>query len=204
MHQLRTIGVYGFDASSFLDSLNKGGVSMLLDVRQRRGVRGTQYAWANSQRLQASLAAAGIGYWPDGSKDPSEKDYGPDWPAVRELDEGHFTYGARPSTQRRHRFLGINLGAWRKMCTERHLRRHLATPGGSRRCLAPARSDRQKLLTDPPPPVRFSTDPTNVLGASTTGRLAPRAADPLERERQQPQCPKAPSTPWPPCQAQRR
>lgn len=62
MHQLRTIGVYGFDASSFLDSLNKGGVSMLLDVRQRRGVRGTQYAWANSQRLQASLAAAGIGY----------------------------------------------------------------------------------------------------------------------------------------------
>lgn len=62
MHQLRTIGVYGFDASSFLDSLNKGGVSMLLDVRQRRSVRGTQYAWANSQRLQASLAAAGIGY----------------------------------------------------------------------------------------------------------------------------------------------
>ena len=62
MHQLRTIGVYGFDASSFLESLNKGGVSMLLDVRQRRGVRGTQYAWANSQRLQASLAAAGIGY----------------------------------------------------------------------------------------------------------------------------------------------
>ncbi|WP_434967788.1 DUF488 family protein [Janibacter indicus] len=63
MHQLRTIGVYGFDASSFLDSLNKAGVTMLLDVRQRRGVRGTQYAWANSQRLQASLAAAGIGYW---------------------------------------------------------------------------------------------------------------------------------------------
>ena len=62
MHQLRTIGVYGFDASSFLESLNKGGVSMLLDVRQRRGVRGTQYAWANSQRLQASLAAAGSGY----------------------------------------------------------------------------------------------------------------------------------------------
>lgn len=61
MYQLRTIGVYGFDASSFLDSLNKGGVSMLLDVRQRRGVRGTQYAWANSQRLQASLAAADPG-----------------------------------------------------------------------------------------------------------------------------------------------
>ncbi len=62
MHQLRTIGVYGFDASMFLASLNRSGVSMLLDVRQRRGVRGTEYAWANSQRLQVSLAAAGIAY----------------------------------------------------------------------------------------------------------------------------------------------
>ena len=35
---------------------------MLLDVRQRRGVRGPEYAWANSQRLQSSLAAAGIVY----------------------------------------------------------------------------------------------------------------------------------------------
>jgi uncharacterized protein (DUF488 family) len=34
----------------------------VLDVRQRRGVRGPEYAWANSQRLQAALAEAGIGY----------------------------------------------------------------------------------------------------------------------------------------------
>src|SRR4051794_34447988 len=35
---------------------------MLLDVRQRRGVRGPQYAWANSKRLQGALADAGIPY----------------------------------------------------------------------------------------------------------------------------------------------
>ena len=35
---------------------------MLLDVRQRRGVRGSEYAWANSVRLQAALADAEIGY----------------------------------------------------------------------------------------------------------------------------------------------
>lgn len=35
---------------------------LLLDVRQRRGVRGPQYAWANAKRLQAALARAGIGY----------------------------------------------------------------------------------------------------------------------------------------------
>jgi uncharacterized protein (DUF488 family) len=37
-------------------------VRLLLDVRQRRGVRGAQYAWANAKRLQAALAGAGIGY----------------------------------------------------------------------------------------------------------------------------------------------
>jgi uncharacterized protein (DUF488 family) len=31
-------------------------------VRQRRGVRGPEYAWANSKRLQAVLADAGIAY----------------------------------------------------------------------------------------------------------------------------------------------
>ena len=33
-----------------------------MDVRQRRGVRGRDYAWANSARLQAALAEAGIDY----------------------------------------------------------------------------------------------------------------------------------------------
>jgi uncharacterized protein (DUF488 family) len=37
-------------------------VPLLVDVRQRRGVRGSEYAWANSARLQAALAEAGIGY----------------------------------------------------------------------------------------------------------------------------------------------
>ena len=34
----------------------------MLDVRQRRRVRGSEYAWANAQRLQAALAEAGIEY----------------------------------------------------------------------------------------------------------------------------------------------
>jgi uncharacterized protein (DUF488 family) len=59
---LRTIGVYGFDRDSFLAALSGAGVDLLLDVRQRRGVRGSEYAWANAQRLQAALDDAGIGY----------------------------------------------------------------------------------------------------------------------------------------------
>lgn len=59
---LRTIGVYGFDRESFLRALKDAGVELLLDVRQRRGVRGSEYAWANAQRLQAALSEAGIAY----------------------------------------------------------------------------------------------------------------------------------------------
>ena len=57
-----TVGVYGFDQSAFLAVLARARVTVLLDVRQRRGVRGSEYAWANSARLQTALADAGIEY----------------------------------------------------------------------------------------------------------------------------------------------
>lgn len=57
-----TIGVYGWDLSSFLGALAAADVRLLIDVRQRRGVRGPEYAWANSARLQAALAGAGVAY----------------------------------------------------------------------------------------------------------------------------------------------
>jgi uncharacterized protein (DUF488 family) len=60
--RLATIGVYGFSGPSFVAALEAAGVVLVLDVRQRRGVRGPQYAWANSKRLQAALNEAGIGY----------------------------------------------------------------------------------------------------------------------------------------------
>lgn len=62
MRGMATIGVYGFDAESFLRRLRHADVRLLLDVRQRRSVRGPEYAWANSLRLQAALAQAGIAY----------------------------------------------------------------------------------------------------------------------------------------------
>ncbi|MEU4424959.1 DUF488 domain-containing protein [Actinoplanes sp. NPDC024001] len=62
MRSVVTIGVYGFDGESFLRRLRLADVRLLLDVRQRRGVRGPEYAWANSLRLQAALAGAGIAY----------------------------------------------------------------------------------------------------------------------------------------------
>ena len=62
IRRLTTIGVYGWDADAFMTALHDADVRLLLDVRQRRGVRGSEYAWANSKRLQAALEAAGCGY----------------------------------------------------------------------------------------------------------------------------------------------
>lgn len=62
MPELVTIGVYDFSAEAFLGALREAGVRLLIDVRQRRGARGSEYAWANSKRLQAALAEAGIEY----------------------------------------------------------------------------------------------------------------------------------------------
>ncbi|WP_194833447.1 DUF488 domain-containing protein [Nocardia sp. XZ_19_369] len=62
MKRFATIGVYGFTAATFIEQLTDTGVGLLLDLRQRRGVRGAEYSWANSARLQQALAVADIGY----------------------------------------------------------------------------------------------------------------------------------------------
>ena len=62
MTELATIGVYGFTAERFLATLREADVRLVLDVRQRRGVRGIEYAWANARRLQSALAEAGVEY----------------------------------------------------------------------------------------------------------------------------------------------
>jgi uncharacterized protein (DUF488 family) len=60
--RVATIGVYGWTLAAFLDALRSAEVGLVLDMRGRRGVRGSEYAWANAARLQDALAKAGVGY----------------------------------------------------------------------------------------------------------------------------------------------
>jgi uncharacterized protein (DUF488 family) len=62
LERLITVGVYGKSETEFFDQLTRAGVELFCDIRQRRGVRGSQYAFVNSTRLQAGLAARGIAY----------------------------------------------------------------------------------------------------------------------------------------------
>jgi uncharacterized protein (DUF488 family) len=62
VRRVATIGVYGWTLERFLAALTEAEVGLLVDVRQRRAVRGHEYAWANARRLETALAEAGIRY----------------------------------------------------------------------------------------------------------------------------------------------
>ena len=57
-----TLGVYGLSEEEFFALLQDAQVDLFCDIRRRRGVRGSQYAFVNSQRLQQRLADLGIAY----------------------------------------------------------------------------------------------------------------------------------------------
>ena len=60
--EIYTIGVYGSTEETFFSKLIAAQVDLFVDIRQRRGVRGNQYKYVNSNYLQAKLKELGIGY----------------------------------------------------------------------------------------------------------------------------------------------
>ncbi len=57
-----TIGVYGSNEETFFGKLIDSNIDMFCDIRQRRGVRGSKYAFVNSNYLQNKLSELGINY----------------------------------------------------------------------------------------------------------------------------------------------
>lgn len=60
--RIYTIGVYGSTEEDFFGKLTRSKIDLFCDIRQRRGVRGRQYAFVNSSSLQKKLSGLGIGY----------------------------------------------------------------------------------------------------------------------------------------------
>jgi uncharacterized protein (DUF488 family) len=60
--KITTIGVYGYSEDDFFAALRDAGVDTFCDIRRRRGMRGSLYAFANSARLQERLGEMGIRY----------------------------------------------------------------------------------------------------------------------------------------------
>jgi uncharacterized protein (DUF488 family) len=57
-----TIGVYNSTEKSFFGKLVENKIDTFCDIRQRRGVRGSKYLYANSNQLQERLSKLGINY----------------------------------------------------------------------------------------------------------------------------------------------
>lgn len=62
MIKIFTIGVYNSTEESYFDKLRENNVDLFCDIRQRRGVRGSQYKYVNSNYLQDKLHKLGISY----------------------------------------------------------------------------------------------------------------------------------------------
>lgn len=57
-----SIGVYGFTEHGFFNTLRAAQVDLFCDVRARRGLRGSEYAFANAKRLESRLSELSIAY----------------------------------------------------------------------------------------------------------------------------------------------
>jgi uncharacterized protein (DUF488 family) len=57
-----TIGVYGSTEKDFFNKLVTNRIDTFCDIRQRRGVRGKEYSFVNSNNLQSKLAELEIKY----------------------------------------------------------------------------------------------------------------------------------------------
>ena len=60
--EIVTVGVYGFTEEAFFQSLVKAHIDTFCDVRLRRGMRGSTYAFVNSTSLQKRLKELNIRY----------------------------------------------------------------------------------------------------------------------------------------------
>lgn len=57
-----TIGVYNSNEKEFFEKLVNNQIDTFCDIRQRRGVRGSKYAFVNSTRLQERLGELNVKY----------------------------------------------------------------------------------------------------------------------------------------------
>lgn len=73
MTTIITLGVYGFTESSFRSALIDSQADTFCDLRARRGLRGSRYAFANKIRLEQILAELGIRYLHFPELAPSEQ-----------------------------------------------------------------------------------------------------------------------------------
>ena len=62
LQSIYTVGVYGSTEESFFEVLVQNEIDLFIDIRSRRGMRGSKYSYVNSAALQAKLKKLDIYY----------------------------------------------------------------------------------------------------------------------------------------------
>ena len=57
-----SLGVYGTNEEVYFSKLSDAKIDLFCDIRQRRGVRGKEYSFVNSKKLQNKLSELNIQY----------------------------------------------------------------------------------------------------------------------------------------------
>ena len=81
-----TIGVYASTELLFFKKLAENKIDTFCDIRQRRGVRGREYAFVNSTYLQQKLKVTGIQYTHILSLAPTTKSKTPNLGNINEIE----------------------------------------------------------------------------------------------------------------------
>jgi uncharacterized protein (DUF488 family) len=68
-----TVGLYGKSETVFFAQLRDNRIDVFVDIRRRRGLRGSSYAFANSSALQSRLKAHDIAYLHELALAPSDE-----------------------------------------------------------------------------------------------------------------------------------
>ncbi len=63
MINIFTCGVYGSSEKEFFNKLLENKIDTFCDIRRRRAVRGSEYTFVNSEKLQMKLKKIGISYF---------------------------------------------------------------------------------------------------------------------------------------------
>jgi len=86
LQTIYTIGVYGSTEESFFAALAEHDIQLFIDIRARRGMRGSKYSYVNSTALQAKLKHFGIYYAHLKELAPTREIRALQWQADREAD----------------------------------------------------------------------------------------------------------------------
>jgi uncharacterized protein (DUF488 family) len=106
-----TLGVYGLNSDQFFEKIVSNNIDTFIDIRRRRAVRGSEYVFVNSNRLQSKLTEIGINYIHLSELSPTEEIIS----IQKDYDKSH-----NVATRKRDKLSGIFISEYKKNILDKY------------------------------------------------------------------------------------